>query len=111
MLKNKKNKKGSSEAGLHFKTNLDNKTIVDCFNFIECDCLDTYNHLLERKWNSLDKKTKKKIGSKKTYLENTNIAIATLCSINLAFINEIKRLLKKAKKNQNKLKALTIEQI
>lgn len=109
MSTNKK-KNSQSNGDLLLKTTLDKKTIVTCFKFIQEDAMDTYNHMLNKKWNKLSKEKRKMI-TKEDYLSNTNIAISLLQATNNAFIDALKDLIKKAKANSKKMKYLTLEDI
>lgn len=109
MSTNKK-KTSSKEQELKLKTTLDKKTIVTCFKFIQEDAMDTYNHMVKRKWNKLPK-AKKDLITKEDYLSNTNIAISLLQATNNAFIDALKDLIKKAKSNSKKIKYLKLEDI
>ena len=109
MSTNKK-KNSQSNGELVLKTTLDKKTIKVCFKFINEDAIDTYNHMVKRKWNKLPKE-KRSIVSKEDYLSNTNIAISLLQATNNAFIEALKDLIKKAKSNSKKMKYITLEDI
>ncbi len=62
------NKDAVAQAKVKFKK----KDLKDAERLLTCDLWDTYLHIINNKWNE-----KMKI-DKETYVENTNIAIATL---------------------------------
>ena len=109
MSTNKK-KNSQSNSDLLLKTTLDEKTIVTCFKFIQEDAMDTYNHMVNKKWNKLPK-GKREMVKKEDYWSNTNIAISLLQATNNAFIDALKDLIKKAKTNAKKMKYLKLEDI
>lgn len=108
--KKKNNKKGESALDLNLTTQLDKNTIINCFNFIKEDCLDTYKELVEKKWNTLTKQEKKIIKKKEIHVQNKNIGVMTLQAINQAFIKQLEELIKLAKENHKKLLPIKIEE-
>lgn len=101
------NKDIANEVELKFKATPHENQLVHWYNFIEKDCLDTYNTMINRKWNDLKIYERALLEKKANYVNNTNIAINTLYAINESYIVELQKMIDKAKSNGEKLKQIT----
>lgn len=77
----------------------------DLDNFLNVDYWDTMEHLIKTTWLSISKEEKAKI-TRKTFNENTRIAIWSLNALFLGAIEEYEQRIEKSEKNIKNLAAL-----
>lgn len=77
----------------------------DVISFLYEDCWDTYQELVDVKWDSLKKRQQTKLKSKTNFIDNKNAAVATLNMFYDGAIKFIEDELKFLKEEQKKLVA------
>lgn len=77
----------------------------DLDNFLNVDYWDTMEHLIKTTWLSISKEEKAKT-TRKTFNENTRIAIWSLNALFLGAIEEYEQRIEKSEKNIKNLAAL-----
>lgn len=79
----------------------------DALKFLNTDCWDTYQDLVDTKWKKLTPRQKKKMRTKTNFAENKNAAVATLAMFYDGAIAYIEKELSKFKEKQKELVAFT----
>lgn len=77
----------------------------DVLKFLETDCWDTYQDLVDTKWKWLTPKQKRKLKNKQTFADNKNAAVATLAMFYVGAIDFVETKLKEFKEKQKELVA------
>lgn len=86
-----KNVEKENNVGLDVKLDWwEKSSIADMVKFLTEDSFDTYNHMIEKSWDTLEEEIQKKLKSERVFRSNTQIAIWTLVQLRKSAWKRIK---------------------
>lgn len=87
-----------TESEVAFELKFDKTQKLEAHQFLQEDCVDTYEALVSKKWSSLTPQQQRLVGGKEAFLQNKNFAITLLLSMYDSAYELIKKDLTKQKR-------------